>query len=282
MNQKTSIEHHNMQKHPKRNKHPVPVLPECYVNKNLDMDYIEPFFVGLFEGDGTLTFGRTKGGRWSYPRVQIKLKYNSENHGMLELIRCHIGGTIHYEKKKKAGDQVIWVAIAQKVVQNILRILKKYPLLTSRKICQYNYLKICMDNRSWDYHLQTRDSKYESQQQIISQYKKDFTIPPYFGPWLSGFTEAEGSFRCTHGLSVYWGQNDDMYILNAIKQYFDSHHKLNLHKDLRKNSSQYHYRVSMSGKPTIERICQHFDKYPLLGYKKVSYDLFCSKFYKNE
>ena len=82
-----------------------------------------------------------KGGDGPYPRVQIKLKYNSENQNMLELIRCHIGGTIHYEKKKKAEDQIVWVAIAQKHVKNILTIFEKYPLLTSRKICQYNYLK---------------------------------------------------------------------------------------------------------------------------------------------
>jgi hypothetical protein len=241
--------------------------------------YIESFFVGLFEGDGSIYLGR--GGNLSYGRFQIRLKYNSENHSMLELVRKSIGGTIHYEKNKKGNDKIVWVAAAQKDVKNILGILEKYPFLTSRKTCQLEYLKQCMNNRSWDYHLQTRDSKYLNQQKIIDHYKHHFKIPSYFGPWLSGFIEAEGCFRSTSSVSFYVGQNDDWYILNAIKEYFRSHHTLGINKDLRPHRSQYQYRVSMSGKPTIERIITHFEAYPLLGYKKVSYDLFCSKFYKN-
>jgi hypothetical protein len=48
-----------------------------------------------------------------------------------------------------------------------------------------------------------------------------------------------------------------------------------LHKDKRANSYAYGHRLSLSGKPTIQRIIEHFDKWPLLGYKAVSYDLFC-------
>lgn len=240
--------------------------------------YLEPFFVGLFEGDGTITFGRTKGGNWSYGRFQIKLKHNPENETMLQLIRDHIGGTIHYEKKKKGNDQIVWVAIAQKNVKNILRIFETYPLLTSRKICQLGYLQQCLIDRSWSYHLQTRDLKYENQQKLIAHYKAHFKMPSYFGPWVSGFFEAEGCFRCTHRLSIYIGQNDDWYILNAIKQFFHSRHTLGIHKDTRSQLVQY--RVSMSGKPTIETVIKHFEANPLFGYKKVSYDLFCNKFYK--
>lgn len=253
-----------------------------YNNFLNSIDYFECFFVGLFEGDGCIYFGRTKGGNWSYGRFQIKLRYYPENHIMLERIRLHIGGTIHYEKKKKGNDQIVWVAVAQKDIKNLLNIFEKYPLLTSRKICQLEYLKQCMANRSWHYHLKTRDSKYDGLQNLVRNYNQSFEIPDYFGPWLSGFVEAEGSFRSTHSLSVYIGQNDDWYILNAIKIYFNSHHKLSLHKDLRKNAYQYHYRVSMSGKPTIERIIAHFKNHPLLGYKKISYDLFCNQFYKNK
>lgn len=253
------------------------------LNHNIanNTDYLEPFFVGLFEGDGCIYLGRTKGGNWSYGRFQIKLKYNPENRHMLELIRLHIGGTIHNENNKKGNDKIIWVAIAQKAVKKILNIFEKYPLLTSRKICQLEYLKQCMVDRSWNYHLQTRDLKYNNQQQFIDDYKNHFKIPSYFGPWLSGFVEAEGSFRSTTGnLSLYVGQNYDWYILNAIKAYFDSHHKVGINKDLRYLTTQY--RLSMSGKTTLFKVIKHFEAYPLLGYKKVSYDLFCSKFYKNK
>lgn len=245
--------------------------------------YIEPFFVGLFEGDGSIYLGRTKGGNKSYGCFQIKLKYFPENYAMLELIRHNIGGTIHYEKRKKGNDQIAWVATAQKDLKKILDIFEKYPLLTSRKMCQLEYLKQCMANRSWHFHSKARDSKYDGQQNLIQKYNRNFEMPDYFGPWLSGFSEAEGCFRSTtDNLSFYIGQNYDWYILDAIKIYFNSHHKISLHKNLRKNAYQHHYRVSMSGKPVIERVIKHFRVYPLLGYKKLSYDLFCNHFYKNK
>lgn len=141
-----------------------------------------------------------------------------------------------------------------------------------------------MENRSWSYHLETRDSKYENQRTLISQNKKHFAIPDYFGPWLSGFLEAEGCFRSTHGLnlSLNVGQNDEWSLLNAIKRYFNSRHKLGIHKDARSRSEYIQYRVSLSGKPSIEAIIKHFEENPLLGYKKVSYELFYSKFINKE
>ncbi len=248
------------------------------MERHNNLDYVECFFVGLFEGDGTISFGRTKGkgGDWSYPRFQINLKSNPENEYMLELIRSHLGGLTYRQSRKKGNDQIMWVAVSLKHCNHLLKIFDKYPFLTSRKRCQYDYLKQCMSNRAWSYHLQTRDLKYQKQQQIVEDYKQNFMIPRYFGPWLSGFIEAEGCFRSTHRFSVYIGQNDDWYLLNAIKTYFRSHHKLGVHKDLRSQATQY--RLSMTGKPTIENIIKHFENHPLLGSKKVSYDLFCERY----
>lgn len=258
----------------------VPMLlnDDAVNNKQLNATYLEPFFVGLLEGDGSIHLGRTKGGRLSYGRFQIKLKYNPENHAMLKCIQKSIGGSTSYEKKKDGNDRIVWVASSQKSMKNIFRILETYPLLTSRKICQFEYLKICMVNRSWSYHLVTRDDKYKNQILLINQYKNEFLIPDYFAPWLSGFTEAEGCFRATHHLTFYISQNDDWYILNAIKKYFESHHKLNLHKDKRKLVNVLHYRLSISGAPTIKKVIQHFDTYPLFGYKKVSFNRFRNQF----
>lgn len=286
-------------------------------------NYLEPFFVGLFEGDGAIAFGKTKDDNWSYPRLKINLKLNSENEAMLELIRFHIGGLTHHQRKKK-GNDIIWSPrLRLKVAKNrshVLKIFDKYPLLTSRKICQYDYLKQCMSNRAWSYHLETRDRRYDKQQQMVEYYKQNFIIPHYFGPWLSGFIESSGSFRSTHGFSVDLGLYNDWYILNAIKTYFHSHQKLGINKGgsircaykdqdsltqdhgaseagLKGRFKQEHprgqgrhllrfvtkhpgpqYRLSMSGKPTIDHIIKHFEKNPLLGYQKVSYDLFCERY----
>lgn len=272
---------------PKRNRHMLPAL-ECADDKetpgdgieesplSLAKSYLEPFFVGLLEGDGTITIGRTKGGNLSYGIFQIKVKYNTENHAMLALIAQHIGGNVSYDKRKKGNDQIRWVASSQACVKRILDIFETYPLLSSRKIHQCAHLKAVMQDRSWEYHLESRDSKYDGIQQLIDHQKDHFVIPDYFAPWLSGFFEAEGCFRCKHGHSVVICQNDDWYLLNAIKVFFGSTHKLSRHKDDR--TASIHYRVSISGKPVLERMMHHFEAHPLLGYKKVSYNLFCESY----
>ena len=143
-----------------------------------------------------------------------------------------------------------------------------------------NYLKQCMINRTWDYHLKTRDSQYESRQQIIEQCNKDFTYPSYFGPWLSGFIEAEGSFKNSYNC-LRVGINHDMYLLSAIKTYFHSHHKISLRKSGDKKTVQkerHRYSIAMSGIRVLNHVLKHFEQYPLLGYKKVSYEDFVNKF----
>lgn len=249
---------------------------ELDLSSAIKLSYLEPFFVGLFEGDGCISMGKTKGGNLSYGRLHISLKYLPENVKMLQSIAKKIGGIVNYEKKKGLIINVVWFAIAQKDVARCLQIFEKYPFLTSRKICQLAHLKNCLQNRSWNYHLESRDLKYAQQKDILASYKKDFVIPPYFGPWLSGFAEAEGSFRSTHALSFYIGQNQDWYILNAIKRFFNSHHKLGINKNLRRPwLDSVQYRVSMTGKPVLVKIVEHFTKYPLLGYKQVSFQVFC-------
>jgi hypothetical protein len=52
------------------------------------------------------------------------------------------------------------MAIAKKDINNCLNILNKYPLLTSRKICQLEHFKKCMAASLYTYHLDNRDYKY--------------------------------------------------------------------------------------------------------------------------
>jgi len=194
---------------------------------------------------------------------------------MLKLIKDTIGGTISFEYKKGETINVRWIAKSKKDVQNCLRILNEYPLLTSRKILQLDYYLKTRTYNSWDWHLENRDQKYDKQKELVEKKNNDFVIPSYFPAWLSGFTEAEGSFRSTHAKSFYISQNLDFYILNAIKLYFDSHHKIGIQKDPRYEA--IHYRISISGKSCCLNIKNHFIKYPLLGYKKISYQNWINK-----
>ena len=263
---------------------PMPALKQKFTKFNMKPHevglYLKPFLLGLFEGDGSLSLNKTKQGK-AYGVFQISLRHTPENHAMLDLLKQTFGGTLSYQKSQP-NAKIRWFIVAKPELEAILKIFESYAPLTSRKKCQLRYLKQTLVHRSWDYHLATRDDKYADQKQIIEQHNVDFVIPHYFGAWLSGFMEAEGCFRssASASLSVYVSQNDDWYILNAIKTYWNSHHKLGKHTDARSKAT--HYRLSISGKPALQRIIKHFENYPLLGYKRVSYDLFCERFQKKK
>ena len=245
--------------------------PLCLKHGKLN-DYVKQFWVGLLEGDGSIFVKRNRSSK-VYAAFEISLKYLNENEELLKLISKHIGGNVFYEKKNKSIIKVKWAAYATKDVKNCLNILNKYPLLTSRKICQLEHLNKCLVQKDWDYHLKTRNKKYDLQKEIINSKNQEFIIPAYFNGWLSGFLEAEGSFRLRNNkaTSFYISQNNDIYILNAIKNWFLSNHKIGIHRDSRYET--IHYRISISGKPCISRIKEHFTLYPLLGHKRLSFNV---------
>ena len=138
----------------------------------------------------------------------------------------------------------------------------------------------CLAKNNWDYHLETRDNKFNVQNEIINNMKENFVIPPYFPAWLSGFIEAVGCFRTLNNKAASFyispavpgqGQkNYDYYILNAIKTFYNSHHKIGIQKDPRYLA--VHYRISISGLPCLTLVKEHLTQYPLLGNKKLSFD----------
>lgn len=201
---------------------------------------------------------------------------------MLNLILKNIGGKIYYEKKNNKIIKIKWYLSSKINFNNCLNILSKYPLLTSRKICQLEHLKECLKNKDWDYHLKTRDFKYNLQSDIINKYYNTFILPSYFKEWLSGFIEAESCFRFRNNkpTSFYISQNNDYYILNAIKVYFYANHKIGINKD--KRSSNIQYRISLSGKPFIESLNNHLINNPLLGYKRTQFYIWLELYNKNK
>jgi hypothetical protein len=65
------------------------------------------------------------------------------------------------------------------------------------------------------------------------------------------------------------GQNNDLYIIEAIKTYLKSHNKITLDKKTINNVP--HYRIYIYGKDVREILYHHFLSYPLLGYKNCQY-----------
>jgi hypothetical protein len=103
---------------------------------------------------------------------------------------------------------VKWQAVSKADVANCLKIFKKYPLLTSRKRLQLEHLQRWGLNTGWEFHLKTRDQRYDKQEEMVEIENKSFVIPPYFGPWLSGFIEAESCFHSQSGLALVFHKTE--------------------------------------------------------------------------
>ncbi len=120
-----------------------------------------------------------------------------------------------------------------------------------------------------NYYLKNRNNKFYNQSEII---KAPFIIPSYFKEWLSGFIEAEGCFslRKSNGHSFSIGQNDDFYLLEAIKLHFEASNAV-------RNSYGNFYALEIYKKEVLKRIITHCTNFPLLGEKRISFVNFSEK-----
>jgi cytochrome c oxidase subunit 1 len=233
-------------------------------NKINDDEYIKMFWVGLMDGDGSIQVNH-----WQYKSLQfrlvIKLSNIITNYNMLIKIAKVIGGNVRITGR---GKDVIWVVNNRETIKEIIKIFDSYPLLTSKKICQLEFLKkyLLADN-SIDNYLLNRNFKYINQSTIINSnlLTNSVILPNYFKGWISGFIEAEGCFSIRknnyHSFSI--GQNDDYYILNSIKNFF------NISNPVR-NSYNNFYSLEVYKKEKLKFIINHFNNYPLLGEKAES------------
>jgi autonomous glycyl radical cofactor GrcA len=229
------------------------------------------FWVGLIEGDGSIQVNHWRNKSLQY-RLVIKLKYLESNYNMLINIAKVIGGSVRITGK---GTEVIWVVNKKETVQKIIQIFDEYPLITSRKICQLEFLKKCLEHESIDLYLSHRDAKYKNQPIIIQVKtidKENLINSLYFKWWLSGFIEAEGCFSIrknnNHSFSI--GQNDDDYLIKAIKYYFEAN-------NLVRNPYGKFYSIEIYKKETLNKIINHFKDYPLLGEKANQLKIFISQ-----
>ena len=154
----------------------------------------------------------------------------------------------------------------------IIKIYEIYPPLTSKKICQLAFLKTCLNETSVEKYLSNRNLKYDKQLTIIKT-NNNFKKPNYFKMWLSGFIEAEGCFSIrknnNHSFSI--GQNDDLYLIEAIKEYFEVTNKV-------RNPYGKFYFLEIYKKEVLLKIITHCTNYPLLGEKLESLKKFSQKF----
>lgn len=230
------------------------------LDKNNYNEYIKIFWVGLMDGDGSIQVNHWRGKSLQY-RLIIKLSNIKSNYNMLIEIAKIVGGTVRITGK---GLDVIWVVNSKQEVEKILKIYDTYPPLSSKKICQLAFIKACLTQTSVETYLLNRNFKYDKQLAIIKS-NLDFKLPFYFKGWLSGFMEAEGCFsiRVSNNHSFSIGQNDDFYLISAIKQYFEVTNKV-------RNPYGKFYSLEVYKKEVLLKIITHCTNYPLLGEKLES------------
>ena len=245
-----------------------------------DKTYIEQFFVGLLEGDGTITSNLNSNKSNSIIiRIVISLNNITENVIMLNKIKQVIGGRVVIERKTR---YVTWIASNKSDLAKVFVILAKYPLLTARKQCQLDFVKDCLLAKDIDNFLVNRNNKYKNKKVHLQNFETISVLPTYFAPWLSGFIEAEGNFNLVfnekgslRGSKFTIGQNDELHILNWIKLYFKSNNPI--YKDKPKVSGNFqYYRLYLYNRESRLLLFEHFKRYPLLGYKQISYLKFYS------
>jgi len=227
---------------------------------DLYKEYIKMFWVGLMDGDGSIQVNHWRAQSLQY-RLIIKLSNFKSNHNMLVEIAKVLGGTVRITANSK---DVLWLVNSKQEIEKIIKIFDSYPPLTSNKICQLAFLKTCLIETSPELYMLNRKLKYDKQLSIINS-KLNLNIPSYFKSWLSGFIEAEGCFSLrenkNHSFSI--GQNDDRYLMAAIKQYFKATNTV-------RNPIGKFYSLEVYKKEVLLRIITHCTNYPLFGEKLES------------
>jgi hypothetical protein len=226
-----------------------------------DSQYIHKFWVGLMDGKGSIQVNHWRHKNLQY-RLVIKLKYYIENLSMLNLIKSKIGGNV-----KVIGDNkfIIWVVNDRKQIKRIIEIFVSYPPLTSRLRAQLAFMLECFQQNNVVWYLNVRNKKYLNPNLDIVKINNN-----YFNEWLSGFIEAEGCFLIkeksnNHSFSI--SQNNDKYILEAIKNHFD------IKNQIRKINNKFWF-IEIYRKLILIKIINHCINYPLLGEKILSFTKF--------
>lgn len=239
-------------------------------------DYITLFFLGLFEGNGSIQVNHFRYKNLEY-RLVIKLKYNIENYNMLILITKVLNGKVLIDKTK---TNVIWVMNNKEDIINMINnVFDKYPFITKRKQYQLAFLKLCLINNNIDDYLKNRNSKYnkliyikyESINKYIFDINNNYLLNlKYFNEWLSGFIEAEGCFSIrknnkTRSFSI--SQNHELLLISFIRDYLcKSNNKIRLVNNT--------YILETYNNLSHNLIINHINLYPLLGFKRISFNKF--------
>jgi len=249
-------------------------------------EYFRKFWVGLMDGEGSVQINHTNRKSLNY-RLTIKLQNCAENRRMLQLIAQIIGG-----KARPDNDfNYRWVCDSREGCQNILQIFDSYPPLTTRLTHKVAFMRENLVRSNIDWFFQNR-----AQMNSFAGKVQPKTNCSYYPEWISGFIEAEGSFviRRNGNHSFAITQKFDLYLLQSIRNYFNTSSGIRLHdkqislgfpKEITKRSTNASHSCAIKNncirfsleiyqKEKLRHIISHFDNYPLLGQKLTSLNQF--------
>lgn len=254
--------------------------------KNTNIEF-EQWLVGVTDGDGTFHFSESKPQSWV---LYFKISQSSYNLRMLYHIKKMLGvGQISVASN---GDAEFRIRDTKKIVQHIIPIFDKYPLLTS-KYYNYNLFKQVAV-------IKTNSLLSKAQRHIlILELKSKIRHDNYVSPawtivnnnvtclseaqtvinksWLVGFTEAEGSFylvtkskdRIAHAFEIT--QKLDKIVLDAISYLLDL-------TVVKKNT---YYTVGTTNAKRISNIIIYFHN-TMKGMKALEYRIWSRSFNKKK
>ena len=231
--------------------------------RTLSRQQLDAFTVGLIDGDGSLQVNHWRSKILQF-RLVVKLSDKPLNNEMLCLLASTYGGAVKRGKDNKTS-YVQWIINDKKTfLRTIVPLLNTFPPLTTRMQLQFHFFKKFLLNPEVDLYFKERGLKYNGRESITPLFT---TIPTYFGDWLAGFIESEGSFsNRTNGLStISIAQNHDRYLIEAIRDYYGVGH-LTISAKSGKVSGSPLYEVSLASFVALDRVILHCA--PLLqGYK---------------
>lgn len=250
------------------------------------------WLVGFTDGDGTFHFSKTKKGIWSFT---FKIGQSNYNLRLLYFIKSKLGvGSVSLPNSKDNTAE-FRIRNIQHIIEYILPIFDKYPLLTS-KYFHYSLFKkaiLIMNDRS---------ISTEEKDRLISKLKSislDGIPNNYLSPawqvigntvtsikdahrvmtksWLIGFTEAEGSFyivkkgpqRLVHAFEIT--QKLDIIVLEAIAQILG----------LKVTHKKLYKTVVTTKSDTIQFLVNYYHQ-TMKGMKALEYRIWARSFSKKE
>lgn len=244
--------------------------------KYLSQDEIGPFTVGLIDGDGSLQVNQWRQKSLQY-RLIVKLRYRPYNLEMLTKIGAIYGGKVKVVTLKSGSQYVQWVVNDSHIIRTVIvPLMTKYPPLTSRMIMQLNFVIKGLNGMTIEEYFATINQKYDQRSNLVHSVSSN-NYPSYFGRWLAGFIEAEGSFSIRNSKNVITfsiGQLNDLYLIEAIRNFYGQNH-LKISVKVQKSGNTF-YELSIGSLAGILSVIKHCQ--PLLqGYKYVQLAKFVSK-----